>query len=136
MADDNRAFRPTFWAWPRAGAGRDRGPATKAAAAEMKERFGALTEHRYGRVGFGTFHAVFFQILKLAYRYQASDIIREEERTALMRELVDREGMELEDEAEFIASVLGEIGSVKGEMLSLEHYYAKNCMCSPKNFLR
>ncbi len=100
---------------------------TKAAAAEMKERFGALTEHRYGRVGFGTFHAVFFQILKLAYRYQASDIIREEERTALMRELVDREGMELEDEAEFIASVLGEIGSVKGEMLSLEHYYAKNC---------
>ena len=100
---------------------------TKAAAAEMKERFGALTENRYGRVGFGTFHAVFFQILKLAYRYQASDIIREEERTALMRELVDREGMELEDEAEFIASVLGEIGSVKGEMLSLEHYYAKNC---------
>ena len=37
---------------------------TKAAAAEMKERFGALTENRYGRVGFGTFHAVFFQILK------------------------------------------------------------------------
>ena len=34
MADDNRAFRPTFWAWPWAGAGRDRGPATKAAAAE------------------------------------------------------------------------------------------------------
>ena len=60
---------------------------TKAAAAEMKERFGALTENRYGRVGFGTFHAVFFQILKLAYRYQASDIIREEERTALMRDL-------------------------------------------------
>ena len=53
---------------------------TKAAAAEMKERFGALTENRYGRVGFGTFHAVFFQILKLAYRYQASDIIREDHR--------------------------------------------------------
>ena len=100
---------------------------TKAAAMEMKERFDALTGKAFGRVSFGTFHAVFFQILKLAYRYQASDIIRDEERTELMRQLTERENMELEDPGEFISAVLAEIGSVKGEMMSLDHYYSKNC---------
>ena len=54
---------------------------TKAAAQEMKLRFQALMEGRKLFVSFGTFHAVFFSILKHAYRYNASNIIREEQRT-------------------------------------------------------
>ena len=99
---------------------------TKAAAGEMKERYEKLTGGR-SRVVFGTFHAVFFQILKVCYRYEAADIVREEKRIAFLKELVEKEGMELEDENEFILSVLGEISSVKGEMIELEHYYAQNC---------
>ena len=49
---------------------------TKAAAEEMKLRFQALMEGRRLPVSFGTFHAVFFSILKHAYRYDASNIIR------------------------------------------------------------
>lgn len=99
---------------------------TKAAATEMKERFERLSGGRT-QVSFGTFHAVFFQILKISYRYEAADIIREEQRSQFLRELITREGMELEDEKEFISSVLGEISSVKGEMLDLDHYYSQNC---------
>ncbi|MEG2870972.1 MAG: ATP-dependent helicase [Clostridium sp.] len=99
---------------------------TKAAAMEMKERFEHLTDLK-SRVSFGTFHAIFFQILKVSYRYQASDIIKEEMRVRFLRELIEKEDMELEDEKEFISSVLGEISSVKGEMIDLEHYYSKNC---------
>ena len=55
---------------------------TKAAAAEMQERYEKqLQEEKQavtGRVNFGTFHAVFFKILKYAYRLDASNIIREE----------------------------------------------------------
>lgn len=40
---------------------------TKAAAIEMKERFGRLMGGKYLPVTFGTFHAVFFGILNLNY---------------------------------------------------------------------
>lgn len=99
---------------------------TKAAAGEMKERYEKLTGGR-SRVVFGTFHAVFFQILKVCYRYDATNIVREEKRISFLKALVEKEGMELEDENEFILSILGEISSVKGEMIDLEHYYAQNC---------
>ena len=44
---------------------------TKAAAAEMRERFGRLMGESCG-VNFGTFHAVYFKILKHAYHYDAA----------------------------------------------------------------
>ena len=100
---------------------------TKAAASEMRQRFQKLMEGRSLPVSFGTFHAVFFSILKHAYRYDASNIVREEQRIQLMRELVDRYRIDVEDEGEFISSILSEISMVKGEMISLEHYYSKNC---------
>ena len=100
---------------------------TKAAASEMRQRFQKLMEGRSLPVSFGTFHAVFFSILKHAYRYDVSNIVREEQRIQLMRELVDRYRIDVEDEGEFISSILSEISMVKGEMMSLEHYYSKNC---------
>ena len=100
---------------------------TKAAAQEMKQRFQALMEGRRLLVSFGTFHAVFFSILKHAYRYDASNIIREEQRMRIIRELMEKYQVEVEDEAEFANGVLSEISLVKGEMLNLDLYYAKNC---------
>lgn len=100
---------------------------TKAAAAEMKQRFQKLMDGRSLPVSFGTFHAVFFSILKHAYRYDASNIVREEQRTRMVRELVDKLQMDVQDENEFVSSILSEISMVKGEMLSLDHYYSKNC---------
>lgn len=53
---------------------------TKAAAEEMKVRFQNIMDGKYVPVRFGTFHAVFFSILKHAYHYTASNIIRESEK--------------------------------------------------------
>lgn len=100
---------------------------TRAAAREMRERFERLMEGEKTRVSFGTFHSVFFTILKYAYRYDARSIAREDQRIRFIKELLDRLEVEVEDEDEFVASVLTEISSVKGEMISLDHYYAKNC---------
>ncbi len=100
---------------------------TKAAAQEMKQRFQTLVEGRRFSVSFGTFHAVFFSILKHAYHYDASNIIREEQRVQLIREMMGRYQVDVEDEADFISGILSEISAVKGEMLNLDHYYSKNC---------
>ena len=66
---------------------------TKAAAAEMKERFIRLMGEPCP-VTFGTFHAVFFAILKHAYHYRAENIIREEQRYQCMKDIVTKHRLE------------------------------------------
>ena len=100
---------------------------TRAAAREMKARFERLVGEQSYPVTFGTFHSVFFRILKLAYGYEAKDIVREEQRIRFLKEMIENEELDVEDEADFISSVLGEISAVKGEMLNLDCYYSKNC---------
>lgn len=53
----------------------------KAAAQEMRQRFEKLTEGRRLPVSFGTFHAVFFAILKRAIAMMRRISLREEQRT-------------------------------------------------------
>lgn len=100
---------------------------TKAAAREMKERFEGFMGGNPSTVSFGTFHAVFFRILKFAYRYDAGSIVREDQRVQYIKEEMEKSQVEVEDEAEFVTSILSEISSVKGEMIGLDHYYSKNC---------
>ncbi len=100
---------------------------TKAAAVEMKERFISLCQGEAMPVSFGTFHSIFFAILKAAYNYSAGDIITESRRMDLFREIVDEMDLEIDDAADFISGVAGEVSLVKGENIRPEHYYSVNC---------
>lgn len=100
---------------------------TKAAATEMKERYLKLMAEEYTTVSFGTFHAVFFGILKLSYGFRAENIIREEVRYQYLKEATERLHLEIEDESEFLSGILAEISLIKNERISLEHYFSKNC---------
>ena len=100
---------------------------TRAAANEMKERFETLTENAGYPVTFGTFHAVFFKILKFAYHLRGENILREEMKYEYIREIIEQEELEIEDQNEFIMGILSEISMVKGDMIDLNHYYSKNC---------
>ena len=115
---------------------------TKAAATEMKERFLRLAREEDGkrkmtgttsleaagtRVSFGTFHSVFYHILKWAYRFPAGNVISGEEKRRYFKAFLDESEMEVEDEAEFISSIINEISYVKGERLDLKYYYSQNC---------
>ena len=100
---------------------------TKAAATEMKQRF----LHRMGAgqsgVTFGTFHGIFFTVLKYAYHYSAANIIGEEQRYALLRDVCHSMHLQYEDEAEFFSRVFAEISKVKNERIPLESYYSSLC---------
>lgn len=100
---------------------------TKAAAKEMKERFLRLTKSNSTAVSFGTFHAVFFQILKLAYGYRAENILREEQKWLFLKEAIHKANLDLEDEAEFMADLAAEISRVKNEQADLASYRAMTC---------
>ncbi len=105
---------------------------TKAAAAEMQERFEKLQAEEKqtapaGRVNFGTFHAVFFKILKYAYQWDASNIIREEVSIQMLSDLIHKFEMEIEDEREFIDGIRSEISRIKSERIDIKTYYSMNC---------
>lgn len=99
---------------------------TKAAAEEMKSRFNNL-EGRNTGVTFGTFHAVFFTILKAAYNYSVDSIIKEDEKVRIIRQAVDRSSLEPNDINELVNNIMGEISRVKTEAIDIDAYYSASC---------
>lgn len=100
---------------------------SRAAAKEMKERFLNFTGQEYTPITFGTFHGVFYGILKQAYGFTAANILSEEEKSAILRELALNHGGELAEEGDFSEEVAKEISVVKGNRISLEYYYSSCC---------
>ncbi len=99
---------------------------TRAAALQMQERFRTLASSSSDRVTFGTFHAVFFQILKHAYGYTGESIFREEERRKIVMDLARNMDMESGDMKEWAADALAEISRVKSEQIPIEYYYSSS----------
>ena len=60
---------------------------SRAAAREMKERFLKFTGEVHTAVTFGTFHGVFYGILKQAYGLSAANILSEEEKFDILKEM-------------------------------------------------
>lgn len=100
---------------------------TKAAAAQMRRRFEQMTAGNYPGVTFGTFHAVFFTILKHAYHYSAENIAREEIKYQFMQEIIAKNKIECEDEKEFAGEILNEISVLKNSGAAIEDYYPIHC---------
>lgn len=100
---------------------------TKAAALEMKERFERKEGMANSRVNFGTFHGIFFAILKNAYGYSGRNIIRPEVKFQLFKDIIRDLNLEYEDEKEFIADITSEISLVKGEKMDINNYYSTSC---------
>lgn len=99
---------------------------TRNAAEEMKRRFQQFDGMEKAPVCFGTFHSVFFMMLRHAYRYSGENIIRDYDRRTYLKEIVEEMELEIEDENEFYTGILNEISYVKGEMMSLSLYHSNN----------
>lgn len=100
---------------------------TKAAAQEMRQRFLRLMEQEQTQVTFGTFHAIFFGILKHAYHFTGENILREDQKHQYLKDIVGRMNLDIEDEADFIGGIISEISLVKNDQIPLEHYYSTTC---------
>lgn len=101
---------------------------SKAASVEMRERFEMITGSRQLPVRFGTFHSLFFQILKTAYHYSAKDIVTPKLKYRFMEEaLFETEYDDIEDRKEFLDEIEKEISRVKGDGTDIEHYYSASC---------
>lgn len=106
---------------------------TKAAAEQMKFKFKGLSEGRSSAVTFGTFHAVFFTILKAAYNYSARCIITPQVQHEFVKDQIHRLELEYDDEKEAVDGVLSEISRVKGEAVNIDEYESR---CIPPQSFR
>ena len=106
---------------------------SRAAADEMRSRFRNLPAEDCfgpdpeGKVSFGTFHAVFFQILRLSWHYRTSDLLREEERFAVLEHLLNRSGYAWNQDSEILSGISSEISMLKNERIDPEFFYSSIC---------
>lgn len=102
---------------------------TRFAAREMKERFERLTAGKNYPVTFGTFHSIFYGILKCAYGIGANNLMSEKESSVLLQEVLDRTDIEstpeVEDEEELVRELLREVGMVKNGLCHLKDFHSK-----------
>ena len=97
---------------------------SRAAAKEMKDRFEKLCSKSL--VTFGTFHSVFFNLLKTAYGFSSEQIASDELRYTLIKELIKRNSIENEDINTLAGNLLNEIALVKQDNISIKNYYSNS----------
>ena len=100
---------------------------TRFASAEMKSRLAAMMGKKNIPVTAGTFHGIFYGILKWAYRIGQQNILSEEEKYGLIRAAASRQEMEVFDEEDFLRGIAEEIGKVKNNRLNLDEFRSAKC---------
>ncbi len=108
---------------------------TKAAAISMQKRFSTLMNGGKGQlVTFGTFHSVFYKILRKSRRYEATEILSERQKTDYIREIIGRYGISSNNISELSQNIINDIGNIKGNMLNAQQY-EPSC-CKKEDFIK
>ncbi len=99
---------------------------TRYAAREMRLRFSFLMDGRRVPVTFGTFHSVFYEILRQTYALKPETLLAGKDRLALIRKIAGSlKDEDLAQEADGIREVAQEISFVKNHMESPDAYEAR-----------
>ena len=100
---------------------------TKAAALEMQHRFCKITNSLYPEVCFGTFHSVFYQIIRLSNPSKRLQIVSEKDKYKFLKDIIIKlSGEKGADKQEFMdaldqtGDILSEISRVKNVGASTE----------------
>ena len=99
---------------------------TRAAASQMEQRFKAMTKGHDYRVRFGTFHSIYFWIIKTAYNLNNQSVISNDEKRKIIEKILGGMSLEYENKEDIISSILSQISIVKCDMINIENYYSKD----------
>jgi len=97
---------------------------SRAAAKEMKDRFERL--YNKSLVTFGTFHSVFFSLLKTAYGFTSEQIASDELRYSLIKDLIKKNSIMNEDINNLSGNLLNEIALIKQDNINIKNYYSNS----------
>ena len=93
---------------------------SKTAAEEMRERF------RKARgaegVAFGTFHSIFFRILRSRYGWSVEQVFQEEERRSVLREILEEMKWDIPDMEEYISVFFSQLSLMNSELETIQRF--------------
>ncbi|WP_099188561.1 ATP-dependent helicase [Tepidibacter mesophilus] len=108
---------------------------TKASSVEMKERSMKLFSNSLiNRVNFGTFHSVFFRILRGFKNYQLDSILDENKKIYTIKNILKSMDVENYQEEDVIKGIVNEISFLKNELLNPNDF--DSCVVSNDEFLK
>jgi DNA helicase II / ATP-dependent DNA helicase PcrA len=91
---------------------------TKASSTEMKNRALSLSHNtRLNSVNYGTFHSVFFRILRFFEKYELNCILDEKNKKFAIKGILKNLNVENAEDDDTILSVINEISYVKNELM-------------------
>lgn len=93
---------------------------SKTAAEEMRERF------RKARgaegVAFGTFHSIFFRILRSRYGWNVEQVFQEEERRNVLRGILEEMKWDIPDMEEYISVFFSQLSLMNSELETIQKF--------------
>lgn len=100
---------------------------TKAAAENMRLRFKSLMAGRSLPVSFGTFHSIFFRILRTEKDYKPDSLLSDMEKINIIKEIIIRLKIDVASKNEFTRSIMDDIGKAKGNMENVRDFEPITC---------
>ena len=93
---------------------------SKTAAEEMRERFGKAS----GAAGvvFGTFHGIFFRILRSRYGWNVERVFQEEERRNVLRGILEEMKWDIPDIEEYISVFFSQFSLMNSELETISEF--------------
>lgn len=108
---------------------------TKASSIEMKNRSLSLSkDYRMNKVTYGTFHSVFFRILRYFEKYNVDSIFDEKSKRLVLRGILKGLGVDNADDDETVGQVINEISYVKNELMEKRDF--KSEILSSDEFIK
>ncbi|WP_073026506.1 ATP-dependent helicase [Lutispora thermophila] len=101
---------------------------TKAAAREMEERFCKLPYYQkdYKRVAFGTFHSIFYRILRAYKGYRLENLLDEKEKYYVIKSIIKTLGYDFYEDEQVIESIISEMSYMYNTLANIDDYEASS----------
>ncbi|HWQ30910.1 MAG TPA: ATP-dependent helicase [Negativicutes bacterium] len=101
---------------------------SKAAANEMKERYARLASEQSARaVSFGTFHSIFYRLLRQYKGYKLEDLIEENMKFNIIKSIVRKLGVDFSEDEEQIRDIISDMDYATSTMADLSAYKPDSC---------
>ncbi len=93
---------------------------SKAASEEMRERFHQAKGAE--GVSFGTFHSIFFRILRSRYGWSVERVFQEEERRSVLKNILEEAKWEIPDLEEYISQFFAQLSLMNSELQTVTEF--------------
>lgn len=101
---------------------------SRAAANEMKERYEKVTGRaKTGEVSFGTFHSIFYKLLRQYKGYRLENLIDEIQKFNIIRNIVRKLDSEFSEDEEQLKDIIRDMDLITSTMADIESYKPASC---------